>query len=108
MMMAINFVPLIHYVKKLKIIGFWDLYVSWQKQRISIFLWALVRSRPGPILPPRPRLAKTKLYSPKTSSMTGDMRKEAVTRAAARIMKVRAPLVTIAVAVFLFCLSMSP
>lgn len=53
-------------------------------------------------------LARTKLYSPKTSSMTGDIRKEAVTRAAARIMKVRAPLVTIAVAVFLFCLSMSP
>ena len=39
---------------------------------------------------------------PKTSSMTGDMRNEAVTRAAARIMNVRAPLVTIAVAVFLF------
>ena len=100
MMLAVNFVPLILLVKKLKIIGFWDLYVSWQKQRISIFLWALVRSRP--------RLAKTKLYSPKTSSMTGDMRKEALTRAAARITKVRAPLVTIAVAVFLFCLSMSP
>ena len=46
--------------------------------------------------------------SPKTSSMTGDMRKEAVTRAAARIMKVRAPEVTIAVAVFRFCRSMSP
>ena len=57
---------------------------------------------------PRPILTRTKLYSPKTSSMTGDIRKEAVTRAAARIMKVRAPLVTMAVAVFLFCLSMSP
>ena len=30
---------------------------------------------------------------PKTSSMTGDMRKEAVTRAAASTTKVRAPLV---------------
>ena len=40
--------------------------------------------------------------------MTGDMRNDAVTRAAAKIMKVRAPLVTMAVAVFLFCLSMSP
>ena len=32
------------------------------------------------------------LTSPKTSSMTGDMRKEAVTRAAASTMKVKAPL----------------
>ena len=38
---AINLAPLILSVEKLKIIGFWDLYVSWQKQRISI----LVRRR---------------------------------------------------------------
>ena len=40
--------------------------------------------------------------------MTGDIRKDAVTSAADRTMNVRAPLVTIAVALFLFCLSRSP
>ena len=62
---------------------------------------------------------RTQFDSPNTSSMTGDIRKEAVTRAAAKMTliikninyfftkkifntKVRAPLVTIAEAVFLF------
>ena len=67
---------------------------------------------------------RTDLDSPNTSSMTGDIRKEAVTRAAAKMTwqtvkvmkysppkklntKVRAPLVTMAEAVFLFWVSRS-